>query len=119
MKVNLYAVQLGPTQIVAAEVSESTAATLLDRGQTLLLATVEELRDLVRRLGKPLMIFSCEQTGVSRNDVVAPTHARPTVRPRKPAEQKSSTFTYHTRVRSRSATVDRNKDVKKELARVA
>jgi hypothetical protein len=57
MDVHMYAIRLEATQLVAAEVLDQTAATLLEGGQPILLATETELIALARRKHKSLTIL--------------------------------------------------------------
>lgn len=78
MSPRLYALRLEPCQLVAAEVSDATAAQLLDAGQTVFLGAQSELIALARRQRKSVTILA-RQTGPSRGPAVGrrPPLARP------------------------------------------
>ena len=66
MSVHIFAVRIERLRLVAAEIHDRAAATLLDAGQPILLGTVEELNKLATRLQRPLLTISR-----------APTHSAP------------------------------------------
>ncbi len=66
MSTRLYALRMESRQLVAAEVSDSTAARLIDGGQTVFLGTQSELIALARRQRKSVTILA-RQTGPGRN----------------------------------------------------
>jgi hypothetical protein len=57
MKRNVYAVRLEPGRIVAAEISDATAAVLFSEGRSILLATEGELAELARREKRAFVIL--------------------------------------------------------------
>lgn len=58
MPLYYFALRIESHSLVAAEVSDQTAASLLDRGEPLLLGTFSELGALSHRLGLPLITIS-------------------------------------------------------------
>lgn len=58
MPLYYFALRIESHSLVAAEVSDETAAALLDRGEPLLLGTFTELGALSHRLGLPLITIS-------------------------------------------------------------
>lgn len=58
MPTQIFALRLEPWRLVAAEVTDEAAATLLDAGEQVLLGTFEELGSLALRLARPLVFIA-------------------------------------------------------------
>ena len=58
MPTQIFALRLEPCRLVAAEVTDEAAATLLDAGEQVLLGTFEELGNLALRLARPLVFIA-------------------------------------------------------------
>jgi hypothetical protein len=58
MSVHIFAIQVEAERLVAAEISDSAAAILLDGGHQVFLGTIEELRKVARRLRRNLVTIS-------------------------------------------------------------
>lgn len=58
MPLYYFALRVEPQSVVAAEVSDRTAASLLDRGEPVLLGTFSELNALAQRLRLSLVMIS-------------------------------------------------------------
>ena len=76
MQTNLYAIQIRPGQIVAAEIPADTAAILLDAGRTVLLAIEPELSQLARKLHRSLAILARRSSPQPRVSQTIPTGIR-------------------------------------------
>ena len=91
MSIHFFAIRIETHRLVAAEIHDRAAATLLAAGQQVLLGTVEELGKLATRLQRPLVTISRvpARSSPQRNPILArvshpqpsPTAPEPRSRP--------------------------------------
>jgi hypothetical protein len=77
MSVHFFAVRIEPFLLVAAEIDDQAAATLLDSGQTVLLGTVAELHDLAARHRRALVTISRARTRSAAQSCAIPAPPLP------------------------------------------
>jgi hypothetical protein len=61
MSIPIFAIRVEADLLLAAEIDDQVAATVLDSGQPILLGTAEELADVARRLGRSLVTVAARR----------------------------------------------------------
>lgn len=72
MATTFYAIELEPGRLIAAEIDDQGAASLLDSGRSVILANKKELEELAQRLSRPLFLWGRDSRPAPRRGQAAP-----------------------------------------------